>query len=78
MYFMNIHNDKWAKVGCEFLKMSTVKVLLINFYNYPTRAIVTRGLYIFHPIFLRPFLCFQGGFFRNFCPYVWLVFTSGL
>ena len=26
----------------------------------------------------RPFLCFQGGFLRKFCPYVWLIFKSGL
>ena len=30
-------------------------------------------IYIFYPIFWRLFLCF----FRNLCPYVWLVFKSG-
>ena len=29
-------------------------------------------------IFITPFLCFQGGFFGKFCPYIWLVFKSGL
>ena len=31
----------------------------------------------FLPTFTRPFLCFQGDFFRKFCPYVWLVLKSG-
>ena len=30
------------------------------------------------PNFWRPFLCFQRGFFRKFCSYVWLVFISSL
>ena len=33
------------------------------------RAIITRGFYIFYPLFVVQFLCFQGGFFRKFCPY---------
>ena len=32
-----------------------------------------RLLYLL-PHFWSPFHCFQGGFFRKFCPYVWLVF----
>ena len=28
------------------------------------------------PNFWKVFLCFQGGFFKKFCPYVWLVFKS--
>jgi hypothetical protein len=45
-----------------------------------------RGLYARHynprlvyvlSHFWRPFHCFQGVFFRKFCPYVWLVFKSG-
>ena len=35
-------------------------------------------LVYFLPHFQRPFLCFKGGFFRKFCPYVWLVFKSRL
>ena len=27
--------------------------------------------------FWSPLLCFQGGFFQKFCPYVWLVLKSG-
>jgi hypothetical protein len=26
----------------------------------------------------RAFFCFKGGFLSKFCPYVWLVFKSGL
>ena len=85
---------------------------------YRMRAIITRGLYTFYPIFegiffgpryswlRKPYFqfalyyipyarhynprfvyflptfwksktFFQGGFFRKFCPYVWLVFKSG-
>ena len=33
-------------------------------------------LVYFLPHFRSPFLCFQGGFFRKFCPYVWLVLKS--
>ena len=46
-------------------------------FIYRTRANITRGLYIYYPI-LRPILCFQRGFFRKCCPYVWLVFKSWL
>ena len=35
-------------------------------------------LVYFLPHFWKPFLCFQGVFFRKFCPYVWLVFKTGL
>ena len=35
-------------------------------------------LVYFLPHSQRPFLCFYGGFFRKFCPYVWLVLKSGL
>ena len=35
-----------------------------------TPAIITRGLYVFYPLFEDHFFCFQGG------PYVWLVFKS--
>ena len=30
------------------------------------------------PHFSSPFICFEGCFFRKLCPYVWLVFKSGL
>ena len=33
--------------------------------------------YLFHH-FSSPFLFFKGSFFGKFCPYVWLVFKSGL
>ena len=46
-------------------------------YRYRTRAIITRGLYILNPLFEGQKRFFQG-FFRKFCPYVWLVFKSGL
>ena len=38
---------------------------------YRTRAIITCGMYIFY-------LIFQGGVFRKYWPYLWLVFKSGL
>ena len=44
-------------------------------------AILNRGLYIYILInitlFLSPFLCFQGAFFRKLSPYVRLVFKAG-
>ena len=43
--------------------------------KYRTRAIITRGLYMFLPTFTIPFLWFQGGFSEN---YVWLIIKSGL
>ena len=44
---------------------------------YRTRAIIIHGLYIFYPI-LEDQKRFLGAFFVKFCPYVWLVFKSGL
>ena len=49
-----------------------------SIYKYRTRAIITRGLYIYYPMFEGQFFVFKGVFFRKFCPYVWLVFKSGL
>ena len=47
--------------------------------TYCMHAIKNRGLYSFYPIFENHIFVFQGGvFFRKFCPYVWLVFKSGL
>ena len=44
-----------------------------SFYIYRTRAIITRGLYTFYPLF-----GVQKRFFKvQFWPYVWLVFKSG-
>ena len=40
-------------------------------FNYRTRAIISRGLYIFLPHFQRPFM------YCDLWPYVWLVFKSG-
>ena len=45
---------------------------------YRTRAIISRGLYIFYPISNDHFFVFKEVFFRKFCPYLWLVFKSGL
>ena len=44
---------------------------------YRTRAIITRGLYTFYPLFevQKPF--FQGAFFLKFWSYEWLVLKSG-
>ena len=46
--------------------------------KYRTRAIISRGLYIFYTISKDHFFVFTEFFFRKFCPYVWLVFKSGL
>jgi hypothetical protein len=35
-------------------------------------------LYIFNPLFEGQKHFFKEFFFRKFCPYVWLVFKSGL
>ena len=40
-------------------------------YIYCTRAIISRGLYIFLPHFKRPFM------YCDLWPYVWLIFKSG-
>ena len=46
--------------------------------KYCMRAIINNGLYIFYPLFGDHFFTFEDVFFRKFCPYLWLVFTSGL
>ena len=45
---------------------------------YRTRAIITRGLYTFYPLFEVQKRFFKEFFFLKFWPYVWLVFKSGL
>ena len=45
--------------------------------TYHIRAIITRGLHTFHPLFKVQKRFFQGSFFLKFWPYVWLVFKSG-
>ena len=47
-------------------------------YKYCTRAIISRGLYIFYLIFKDHFFVFKEVFFRKLYTYVWLVFKSGL
>ena len=42
------------------------------------RAIITRDLYIYYPIFEVYFFVFKEFLFRKFCPYIWLVFKSDL
>ena len=42
-----------------------------------TRAFITRGLYTFYPLCEVQKRFFQGAFFLNVWPYVWLVFKSG-
>ena len=46
--------------------------------KYRTLAIISRGLYIFYPIFEFHIFVFKEVFFRNFCPTVWLLFKSVL
>jgi hypothetical protein len=45
--------------------------------NYSTRHYKPRLVY-FYPIFKDHFFVFKEVFSRKFCPYVWLVFKSGL
>ena len=49
----------------------------LAFSEYPTRAIITRGLYIYYPIFEGQFFVFKVFFSRKLCPYG-LTFKSGL
>jgi hypothetical protein len=60
-----------------YLVMSFLSLYLPWCTRYYTHSIITRGLYIYYPI-LKSISFFQRGFFRKFCPYVWLVFKSGL
>ena len=53
-----------------FLEYISEYPLIINFIPYACHC-NPRFVY-FLPHFWRPFLCFQGGFFTKFCPYVWL------
>ena len=46
-------------------------------FNYRTRAILTRELYTFYPLFEVQKRFFKGLFFLKLCPYAWLVFMSG-
>ena len=41
-------------------------VTLLNKINYRTRAIISRGLYIFYPIFKDRFFVFKEVFSENF------------
>ena len=59
---------------CEVRNSFSLKISL-NIYC--TRAIITRGLYIFYPIFEGQ-KRFLRSLFIEFCSYVWLVFKSGL
>ena len=56
----------------EFLKWWVLKSMIFDQKSiYRTRAIISRGLYIFLPHFPRPFM------YCDLWPYVWLVFKSG-
>ena len=70
-----------SKECCELRKDMGKKKLEAGssyfIYRYHTRAIITRGLYIFYPLFEVQKRFFQGAFFLKFWPYVWLVFKSG-
>ena len=55
-------------------KYAILNLDLLSYVIYRTRAIITCGLYICYPV--TPLLCFQGGFFRKLCLYVWLVSKS--
>ena len=53
-------------------KIQTNGVILINCIDYRTRAIITRSLYTFYPLFEDHFFVFKEVFFEKFCHYVWL------
>ena len=57
----------------QVLYLMKRKPILINCM----RAIITRGLYTFYPHLEDRFFVFKE-IFLEFCPYVWLVFKSGL
>ena len=65
-----VSNQIWSTTS---IKKPVTSLVFI----YRTRAIISRGLYIFYPISKDHFFVFKGGFLRKFCPYVWLVFKSG-
>ena len=68
----------WLNHGKEHCLVGLKGKCIRYFFSYRTRAIISRGLYIFYPIFKDQFFVFKEFFFRKFCPYVWLVFQSGL
>jgi len=43
----------------------------------PKSALLSLSILYFLPTFWKSKTFFQGGFFRKFCPYVWLVLKSG-
>ena len=57
---------------CWYFSMNFDKIILKQESNYRTRAIISRGLYIFLPHFQRPFV------YCDLWPYVWLLIKSGL
>ena len=71
----SIHNI-FSRFG--LIPMVCFMIQFVLFMNYHTHAIITRGLYIFHPLFEGQKRFFKEVFFRKFCLYVWLVFKSGL
>ena len=74
---LNIWN-KYFKVEQYQVHIKNLKNLqFILGISYRTRAIITRGLYTFYPVFKVQNRFFKGLFFLKFWPYVWLVFKSG-
>ena len=63
--FSEYMNFKMALlVVCKLgLHPSIVQIVVVDDYEYRTRAIISRGLYIFYPIFKDHFFVFKGGFF---------------
>ena len=53
-------------VVCKLgLHPSIVQIVVVDDYEYRTRAIISRGLYIFYPIFKDHFFVFKDVFLEN-------------
>ena len=84
--FFDLHSIWARKIGCISMSRRQPKAEKKESIEY-IRCLDIHLLYACHykprPVhfslhFWRPNPCFQRGFFRKFCPYVWIVFKSGL
>ena len=67
-----------VSICCSLHKRANSRTVQLNYCYIPYTPYMQYAplyFYIFSH-FWGPFLCFQGGFFRQFCLYVWLVFKS--
>ena len=72
IFFLNV-----KKISFKAKNVFASQITFCHWYSvlvknsYRTRAIISRGLYIFLPHFKRPFM------YCDLWPYVWLIFKSG-